>query len=116
MGKIIVEGNMVPIEIMNYAGRKAVIEIPKLSMIEDFDVSVVSGDEIFSISTKFGAGTCGSWDAAKELNGKRKVSFFDGDYTLIRDGVIDSDAMVKFFSRKNTYEMIRYFDNRINDD
>lgn len=116
MGKIIVEDNMVPIEIMNYAGRKAIVEIPKLSMIENFDVSVISGDEIFSISTKFGPGTCGSWDAAKELNDKRNVAFFDGDYTLIYDGIIDIDAIVKFFNRKNTYEMIRYFDNRINDD
>ena len=116
MGKIIVEDNMVPIEIMNYAGRKAVIEIPKLSMIEDFNVRVISGDEIFNISTKFGPGTCGCWDAAEELNDKRKVSFFDGDYTLIRDGVIDSDAMVKFFNRKNTYEMIRYFYDDDNDD
>ena len=112
MGKIIVEDNMVPIEIMNYAGRKAIVEIPKLSMIDSFDVSVISGDEIFSISTKFGPGTCGSWDAAKELNDKRNVSFFDGDYTLIQDGVIDSDAMVKFFNRKDTYEMIRYFEDK----
>jgi len=112
MGKIIVEDNMVPIEIMNYAGRKAVIEIPKLSMIENFDVSVVSGDEIFSISTKFGPGTCGSWDAAKELNDRRNEDFFDGEYTLIYDGIIDIDAIVKFFSRKDTYEMIRYFEDK----
>lgn len=116
MGKIIVEDNMIPIEIMNYAGRKAIVEIPKLSMIDSFDVSVISGDEIFSISTKFGPGTCGSWDAAKELNDKRNVAFFDGEYTLIQEGVIDIDAIVKFFNRKNTYEMIRYFDDRINDD
>lgn len=112
MHSIEVEGKMIDAVIMNYRNIPKFIQIPDIDIIEDFFVIVVSGDEIFSISTKLGPGTCGSWDAAEIFNEPRIINYNDGEYALVEDGVVDKEALINFFFRRDTYEMLRYFRER----
>ena len=112
MRSVEIEGKMIDAVIMNYRNIPKFIQIPDIDMIEDFIVIVVSGDEIFSISTKLGPGTCGSWDAAEIFNEPRIINYNDGEYTLVEDGVVDEEALINFFCRRDPYEMLRYFRER----
>lgn len=100
------------IKIMNYEDKTKIIEVPNIEEIEDFIVFILTGDEIFSISTKYGPGECQFWDAANELNDARTMNFSYGYYELVKDGEIDKEAFTKFLQRKNTYEMLTYFNER----
>ncbi len=98
---------MIYINIMNYEGKKKLVEIDDLDKIEEFTVDVSSGDEVFSIETK--NGDVYGYDAAKELNDSRLMNFYDGCYTLIENGVV-SKHFGAFLQRTNTYEMFDVFD------
>lgn len=98
---------MIYINIMNYEGKKKLVEIDDLDKIEEFTVYISSGDEIFSIETKYG--DVYGYDAAKELNVPRLMNFNDGFYTLIKDGVV-SEYFGDFLQRADTYEMFDYFE------
>ena len=112
MRSIEIEGKMIDAVIMNYRKIPKFIQIPDIDIIEDFIVIIVSGDEIFSISTKLGPGTCGSWDAAEIFNEPRIINYNDGAYTLVENGVVDEEALIHFFCRRDPYEMLHYFQER----
>ena len=108
MHKANIEGQMYEIKILNWDDKSEIVKIPALDLIEDFTVYVISGDELFSIVTKYG--DCYGYDAAEELNDLRIVNFNDGCYTLIEDGVIDNEAFTRFLNRNNSYQMFDFFE------
>ena len=86
------EGNLI---LLDYDSRKCDTGIP-LSDIQSIVITVISGDEIATVTKK--TGEVVTIDSIKINEGFRKHDFYDGTY------VVDMNNLEKWTKRKDSYD------------
>lgn len=83
------------LKIYDYKDNLFDTKIP-LSEIEEIDVTIISGDEIVSVTTT--SGNVRTFDAALLAKNPRMMSFYDGSY------VVNKEKIPEWINRTDSYD------------
>ena len=86
------------IDLLDYAGRRVLVEVGDIETIERMIISVISGDEVLTVTYKDGT------EREYDSSDCRNMNFFDFQYEIYNaETGVNKFDIEEFMNRTNTY-------------